>query len=209
MLIIFIAELQECHCDHSQNEKCTVCVRVQSPQVYRLDFTDETEDQSAEQEVADIGHHHDSRSDNEGQRSETVNKDKNKVVVSSDNTENSTNANCDEFTDSDTDKLVTNVSDKNVDKIVCDSNKVADSLSSATVNAETKRKQESAGKSKKGTKSKDIWTDSGENRVSNQAVRFEAASSNSNVAKQSQNSTVRKPETSVSSGNRKTESSSR
>ena len=29
----------DCNCDHNKNETCPVCVRVQSPEVYRLDFT--------------------------------------------------------------------------------------------------------------------------------------------------------------------------
>ena len=31
----------DCNCDHDKNETCPVCVRVQSPEVYRLDFTGE------------------------------------------------------------------------------------------------------------------------------------------------------------------------
>ena len=48
------SDLPECNCDHSKNETCSVCVRVQSPEVYRLDFTDEA-DHSGDQDTLESG----------------------------------------------------------------------------------------------------------------------------------------------------------
>ena len=40
----------ECHCDHANNETCPVCVRVQSPEVYRIDFTEMPGEHSGDQD---------------------------------------------------------------------------------------------------------------------------------------------------------------
>ena len=40
----------ECHCDHTKNETCPVCVRVQSPEVYRIDFTEMPGEHSGDQD---------------------------------------------------------------------------------------------------------------------------------------------------------------
>lgn len=196
--------MQDCTCDHEQNEKCPVCVRVQSPQVYRLDFTDEGEDQTAEQEVAGgQGHNHGDRSDDSHDNMDQVNNaetDQN-VTDSLKETENSTDANCDANNECDKEKLVENNTEKNSNS---NSEKETSVVKGELNNVNTKPKEEPSGKTKKGTKSKDIWPESSENRVVSQGPNQRDISntdptSNQNSGRKPQAVTSqRKPE--ISSG---------
>ncbi|KAL4235190.1 hypothetical protein ACF0H5_006828 [Mactra antiquata] len=153
-------EIQQCDCDHSQNEKCPVCVRVQSPEVYRLDFTDEG-DQSGDQDQLDARCAED-RLVTEANKSDN---DTNKAVRQS--TEHSKDNENDVMKCDNTDSNQTN--SENIEKVSANVDEGSNNLPTKVVTSESKTvsKKDSTVAVKdenqvrrKGTKSKDIWTDS-------------------------------------------------
>ncbi|XP_060602850.1 RAB11-binding protein RELCH homolog isoform X2 [Ruditapes philippinarum] len=144
-------DLQHCDCDHSLNEKCPVCVRVQSPEVYRLDFTDEG-DQSADQEVLDQVNDENETGNSENVTKKVVN-DTEKPPIS--DKSDKTVVNPDNSMQESSNKIETENSGlvAKQSKTVVQMSKDLSSGIESKENAGIKAKR-------KGTKSKDIWTDS-------------------------------------------------
>ena len=205
MFCLAFVDILDCTCDHDQEEKCPVCIRVSSPQVYRLDFTEEPDEQSTEQEVADgqdyrYGDRSDGSHGNKDQVSRKETDQNNSDSIK--NTENPNDSNCDAISECDKDRLVKSTLDSDRSTVTV-TNVVKTDINNANTNSDSNPKHEQTGKPKKGTKSKDIWPDADSSRVVQQVVPQPVTSSSNQVSSKRPEVPTphRKPDSSQKSSN--------
>ncbi|XP_052816582.1 RAB11-binding protein RELCH homolog isoform X2 [Mya arenaria] len=162
-------DLQECTCNHNENEKCPVCVRVQSPEMYRLDFSDDGEEQSGNQSTA--GNRNQSSAEKGGHSQERYQGDQtnrshsDKEQDSNINCDNSevVSEPCDKPNSQSCDMAVKSGNATNSEQSVINETTDVQNISDKSKNLDAKATPVKSGQQvtskKKGTKSKDIWTD--------------------------------------------------